>query len=379
MPLGRRIRAVRSALVVALVFASTEAAAQVCQERPKSPVVRLEATGVAEVFRVVPVRGAPGNGLARRAPIGDLNGDGRIDESLFFGELDPQGHWNRDCGNWGHCVQGVYLRCADGTLAEALAPDYQIGLEVGARVRVGSEHWTDLVAWDRFGADSDPEVMLKTVWRWNGLTYQRAGERVESRKRPAVDGQCPGTALPAVSPDGKTVALMHCRSEYDDSYRFELRIIDAAKGKVRRTLVVDEAGASGDHPVPAAERRRAAVTGNRILRRGRFSPMVQLIDPIARHTVRAIHGVGVDVSFDESKGIYRVSGAIGARGRLRGFSAAGWCCDPDGSAQATCTLPPVLSKVWVDEKRKVVVFESANGNGPDGCEKGPEYTVVRER
>lgn len=165
-----------------------------------------------------------------------------------------------------------------------------------------------------------------------------------------ADEPCAGSVgLPAISRDGRTVAVVWCWSDLSAARETQLRFYDVGTGRLRRGMVLDHAHTGGVRQMPPERRRRAVARAQTVLRRGRFSALA----PADLETTRAAWA-----------------------SRLGGYTSHPYCCGIDDPAVRSCTLPAEIRAAWT-LPQGALLLELITTMGPDGCEHGPDHRLVR--
>ena len=181
------------------------------------------------------------------------------------------------------------------------------------------------------------------------------------------------TGLPAVTDDGKSVALAH---QGEDGARGapNLTVIEKDRAdKVVRELVVQTADGGEallDDAAPAPPTERLA-EANRYLTethaRRRLFPLTAMTLDRSREadfghgSTLAASGDGVDVAWDEGQLKVTAGGRV-----VVDLATQGWTVEPTTSDGIECSNPSFLGEAWVDAARKLVVVRIAY-TGNDTC------------
>jgi hypothetical protein len=72
--------------------------------------------------------------------------------------------------------------------------------------------------------------------------------------------------LPAISRNGRMVAVMHCWSGGDDAHEWQVRFLDARSGRLQRGIVLSYARPGGVRRTPPARVRSGVARAMRALR-----------------------------------------------------------------------------------------------------------------
>lgn len=209
---------------------------------------------------------------------------------------------------------------------------------------------------------------------------------VADEPRPTIDPADPcgsSPAVPAVSGDGRLVAVVRCWSDLSDAQETTFELIRRSDGRVVRAIPIFRASTGGDDPTPDGIVARSVRQANRVLLRGGFRSLVPMVDDDG-NAVRLTQGAAAGLLLSYDPGAGQVVIADASSGRVRGAEALEqvpahpYCCgfDMDDWDTATCGMTPVVQGAWADADANVVVVESAAYDGPDGCEEGPEWVVL---
>lgn len=239
--------------------------------------------------------------------------------------------------------------------------------------------------------------MLRT-WGRNGARYQvlESAPRTRATHRRAtptknvgeVGRDCESQGLPAVSADGVAVYL-RCTSDYAGNQLDVVPFRDLREPHKSDRIVVYEVTGAGEYAMTEGASRRARGRANARLRRAKFKPLIPLRYPHQDFSVfdawdsGPIFGAGMRLHYILSEGKFSIDGSLVATGRYPGDKAEGWCCDSlagnTGVAEEveTCLLPASIFGAWGDPQGRVVVLQLESAEGPDGCEQGPNFMVVR--
>jgi hypothetical protein len=190
-------------------------------------------------------------------------------------------------------------------------------------------------------------------------------------------------SVPAVSADSRLVALTRCRSDLSEAHETTFELVRRRDGRVVRRIPISSASTGGEDPTPERLVARAVRLANRVLTRGRFRPMVAMVDERGNaERLERGAGDGLLLTYDPVNRQVVVAdtgtGRVRAATALAPHSAHPYCCghDEDEWQSATCVLTPVIAGAWADSDANVVAIHVAAYDGPDGCEEGPDWLVL---
>ena len=228
-----------------------------------------------------------------------------------------------------------------------------------------------------------PRIVLAALALTVFLAPAAAPADDEPRPNIDLDGPCSFEGLPAVSADGRLVALVRCWSDLSDASEVTFQLVRARDGHVARTILLSGAATGGGNPTPEGLVRRAVRRANRVLQHGGFRSMAQVVDDDGNgERIERGAAAGLRLVYDPSAGRITVADASDGRPRaavaVDNFPSHPYCCgyDEDEWQTVTCGLTLVLLGAWADAAAAVVVVEEAAWDGPDGCEEGPSFRVI---
>jgi hypothetical protein len=180
--------------------------------------------------------------------------------------------------------------------------------------------------------------------------------------------------LPAVSADGKRVAVLREFAWYDESGYKTLLVYRTRDSRVIRQILLEEI-IREKRVLSNAETEESVAAANALLKRGGFVPMIPLLSPYEDGPAEGGAGAGFTATVDSPRGMLTVRGADIAEIQLPGFLSHGACCSPDYENPVDCLRPALVTGIWADAIRGALVVKTENFHGPDGCETEPMFIV----
>lgn len=185
-----------------------------------------------------------------------------------------------------------------------------------------------------------------------------------------------GTGFPAISKDRKNIVIFDFHPWYDDTLRFALQFLSTeSHGKIQSVPIWD--GPSKDMPTSksAAEAIRKA---NSILAEQPYTQLNELKitqDPTLPTGQIAKTGHLKITYLKNSLKVDRQDQKT-FETKLPDMIRTGWCCGEE-SPQKHCKVSPTLFTLNIDEKEEFLLISFGLTSGPDGCEQGPAYKLLK--
>lgn len=347
-----------------------------CAEFQDARVVRIEPIedSSERVVRITAVEGGTEDGVGYFHSSGRyMNGGAYVAiTGVFFTEPVAEGPPPVDCMAPGICRRAFYLSCSDGNHAEVVEPG-QYG-SFSSEPRAGSTAdggWAPLRE-----LRSSAEEQVEITWSWTGARYERSAEGVLTPPTPAlVEGEG-ARGLPAVSGDGRRLALVHhggtelegLGANYED-----LRVYRVRDGRLLRTIRVFSEDVYGESTLSPDELGRAYRLANALLSRGDFHPLTRM-ETLHRGENPILDASGAGVRLTHSDGTFHVTGDVQVEHTPTGPSASAYCCGMDsgfedtGTDDAACELQPRIRMAWADGRARVVLVAHSAWSSTSGCE-----------
>lgn len=342
-----------------------------CPERPGARLVRLVAvdeqpTGEYPAVNVTPITEGAEQGVGLDVDEGaELDSSGTRVAQVLFATRAADGTWIPDCSEPGICRRAIYLRCEDGTHAEVLAPDSYGALIVDDTGRAAEGEGYPIL---------EHRAAVRVSWTWVDGRYERSGEapRNDPLPAPALSAEDGLVGLPAVSEDGRRVAIVRTTSaglEGMGAGATELVVLRVRDGREVRVIRVFSHDEDGESTLSAEESRQVAWQANALLARGRFHAMTPLrsLFPDARPMVDAS---AAGVRLTHRGATVRLTGAVEAEHRPAGVAASPYCCgmEDDSEGAPGCELSPDVTAAWADGATRVVLVSHDVSSMTSGCE-----------
>ncbi len=316
-----------------------------------------------------------------------FNNDGLRDAVLLFARKDKQRKLEPDCDRYGRCRQTIVSGCNDSVLIESF-PEGRFG----PLIPDTEGRHMDGVFWYSICEQTLPHEggsKICRLWQRDGVEYVAAKRQLKSD---GIEDELHWwqRILPAISEDGRRVAVVESQTDYDNTGWTRMRVIRINDNSVLREFELSSYDEQGGKEDKVAEEKAM-----QLLKRGRFVSMSPpLIDPLGtmlsdspgvshgwhHDSMTSAFGRGYRVSYDWEKGRVVVDSEKGQWSIVvPSLLLSPDCCAFVDEERHTkkCMFVPLLQRVWLDSEKDVVLLKLASSAGRDGCEIAPYYYVAR--
>ncbi len=179
--------------------------------------------------------------------------------------------------------------------------------------------------------------------------------------------------FPAISKDGKTIALVHSDYSCCISTQQEFRLIStkAATPNPYKVILYPQ------EDLPEFSHNKKVKIINKvgaILKKQPYYPLIEISSDsqvVEKKASSPNHYINI---------VYKGTTLKSKPFRLKKMKQPGFCCTGIPEENQPCYSIPNINHVWISINKKLILVEYGIGEGPthstDGCEVGPEYKVV---